>query len=144
MARSRCVASRISSRSKAVDRTTRRHRKTATRSDEEQAAVDGSSVQAVRTPRRPQSVEDVGGVGVREIEFPVVVAEQKVDALARGFLEGEALTAIEGAFGKSKRLWYRREGGRGPFGPRPWRQPAKAPIWAVAAFFSIWASAGAS
>ena len=91
-----------------------------------------------------ESVEDVGGVGVREGEFPVVVAGQGVEALAVGLQEGEADGHRRAPFQESIELCYRREEGRGPFGPRQGRQPAKAPIWAVAAFFSTWASAGAS
>src|SRR5208337_689661 len=37
-----------------------------------------------------ERVEDVGGVGVREGEFPVVVAGQEVETLAIGFVEDEA------------------------------------------------------
>src|SRR5208337_3260832 len=91
-----------------------------------------------------ESVEDVGGVWVREVDFPVVVAGQEVEALAGGLQEGDADGHRRAPFQETMQLCYRREEGRGPFGPRQWRQPAKAPIWAVAAFFSTWASAGAS
>ncbi len=92
----------------------------------------------------PESVEDVGGVGVGEGEFPIVVAGQGVEALAVGLQEGEADGHRRAPFQENMRLCDRREAGRGPFGPRRGRQPPKAPIWAVAAFFSTWASAGAS
>jgi len=36
-------------------------------------------------PETPQSVEGVSGVGVREEEFPTVVAGQKVETLTGGF-----------------------------------------------------------
>ena len=54
------------------------------------------------------------------------------------------LTDIEDSFGKSMQLCCRREEGGDLSAPARGHQPAKAPIWAVAAFFSTWASAGAS
>src|SRR5271165_7032214 len=56
-----------------------------------------------------ESVEDVGGVSVREGEFPVVVAGQGVEALAVGFVEGEADGHRMAPFQESMRLCYRRE-----------------------------------
>ena len=91
-----------------------------------------------------ESVEDGGGVGVREGESPVVVAGQAVEVLAGGFVEGEAGGHRRAPFQESVRFCCRRIEERGPSGPRQGRQPPKAPIWAVAAFFSTWASAGAS
>jgi hypothetical protein len=46
-----------------------------------------------------ESVEEVGGVGVREGEFSVVVAGQRVEVLAVG-LKRTKLTGIEGSFEK--------------------------------------------
>ena len=91
-----------------------------------------------------ESVEDVGGVGVREGEFPIVVAGQGVEAWPLAFKRVK-LTDIGG-------LLFRRACGSATGGkrggdlsvPARGRQPPKAPIWAVAAFFSTWASAGAS
>ena len=58
-----------------------------------------------------ESVEDVGGVGVREGEIPGGRGRARVEALAGGLVEGEADGHRRAPFQESMRLCCRREEG---------------------------------